>query len=264
MVCEHESPGALFPRPWRTGFCGRTENTSFNDGRGPEMTKKLLVLLLLWGGVQLSAQTIIQQFAALSSGAGEVSDLDLVTPSARGSVLIAMPGQLSPGVTVLTVTDNAPGGGNSYKQVPHASSSCPNGPLEIWYCENCNPGVTELQFHLSGHVSASINSFLEVSNLASSGVLDGDGAQVSNGTSTGAGSELGPSLTTTAKDLIVARYFSTAPHPTAVTPAAWTYKPSYVYVLKGPPGTYQPTLTGGKSGSSFCMSMAAFKIAASH
>lgn len=224
------------------------------------MKGRFLILLLLWGGVELSAQTIVQQFAAISKGSGMKSDLD-IEPTAKGSTLIGMPGQLSPGVKVLSVTDNAPDGGNTYKQVSGASSSCPEGHLDIWYCENCNPGVTELQFHLSGRVKASINSFLEVSNLASSSVLDGSGAQVSNGTATSAGLEVGPMIKTTATDFIVARFFSASPYPTGVAPEAWTFKPSYVYLLNGPPGTYQPTLTGGVGGATFCMSVAAFKAA---
>jgi hypothetical protein len=230
--------------------------------KGHDMKERFLILLLLWGGVELSAQTILQQFAAISKGSGLKSDMD-VEPTAKGSTLIGMPGQLSPGVKVLSVTDNAPDGGNTYKQVSGARSSCPQGPLDIWYCENCNPGVTELQFHLSGHVKASINSFLEVSNLASSSILDGSGAQVSDGSATSAGLEVGPRIRTTATDFIVARFFSASPYPTGVTPAAWTFKPSYVYVLNGPPGTYQPTLTGGKDRGSFCMSVAAFKTAPS-
>src|ERR1700682_6277863 len=121
----------------------------------------LILLLLLWGGLQLSAQTIVQQFVAISTG-GEVSDMDLSQPTDKGSVLIAMPVLLSPGVKVLSVTDNAPDGGNTYKQVSGASSSCAKKSLDIWYCENCNPGVTELKFHLSDRVKASINAFLEV------------------------------------------------------------------------------------------------------
>jgi hypothetical protein len=226
------------------------------------MGKKLLVALLLLGGLDLSAQTVVQQFAAVSAGAGTVSDMDLVSPTLKGSVLIAMPVLLSPGVKVLSVTDNAPEGGNTYKEVPGASSSCPNGPLDIWYCENCHPGVTELKFHLSGHVKSSINSFLEVSNLALSSVLDGEGAQVSNGTATSAGLLVGPKIATTATDFVIARYSANPPIPTGVTPAPWVYKTSYAYVLDGPQGTYQPTLTGGKAGGNFCMSMAAFKTAA--
>jgi hypothetical protein len=232
------------------------------------MKVRILILLFFWGSVDLSAQTIVQQFAAISqthgdSGSGSVSDMDL-EPSGKGNLLIAMPGLiLAPGVKVLSVTDNAPDGGNTYRQVPDAISSCgDNGPLDIWYCENCKPGVTELKFHFSGRARASINSFLEVSNMASSSVLDGNGAHVSNGTATSAGLEVGPSVKTTATDFIIARYFSSAdPNPTGVTPAAWTHKPSYAFVLNGPPGTYQPTLTGGKAASSFCMSVAAFKIA---
>jgi len=227
------------------------------------MKGKLLVLLLLWGGVELSAQTILQQFAAISAGSTVGSDLDLNEPTRKGSVLIAMPGIFVPGVKVLSVTDNAPDGGNTYKQVPGATSSCPEGLADIWYCENCNPGVTELKFHLSGAARMSINSFLEVSDMALSSVLDGSGAQVSKGTATSAGLEVGPSIQTTATDFIVARYSSTVPFPTGVTPAAWTHKPSYVYVLDGPPGTYQPTLTGAKAAGNFCVSMAAFKTAAS-
>jgi hypothetical protein len=225
------------------------------------MRGKFLILLLLWGSVRLSAQTIVQQFAAISKGSGVTSDMDLEA-TAPGSTLIAMPGQLAPGVKVLSVTDNAPGGGNTYKQVPGASSTCPEGPLDIWYCESCNPGVTELKFHLSGQVRASINSFVEVTNLAPSSLLDGTGVQLSNATATSDGLEVGPSITTRATDFIVARFFSATPYPTGVTPATWTFKPSYVYVLNAPAGTYQPTLTGAKAGESFCMSMAAFKIAA--
>jgi len=225
--------------------------------------KKKLLILLLWGGVELSAQTIVQQFAAISAGAGTVSDMDLNQPTGKGSVLIAMPVLLSPGVKVLSVTDNAPDGGNTYKQVSGAISSCANKFLDIWYCESCNPGVTELKFHLSDHVKGSINAFLEVSNMVLSSVVDGSGAHVSDGTATGGGLEVGPSITTTAKDFIIARYFPTAPLPTGVTPAAWTYTTSYVYLLNAPSGTYQPTLTGASAGGSFCMGMAAFKTAAS-
>jgi hypothetical protein len=228
------------------------------------MKEKILIVLLLWGSVDLSAQTIIQQFAALSAGSGTTSDMD-IDPTGKGDVLIAMPLLLTPGVKVVSVTDNAPDGGNTYKQVPGALSSCgDSGPLDIWYCEKCNPGVTELKFHLSGHVRASINSFLEVSGMASTSLLDGNGAQVSNGTATSAGSEVGPAIKTTATDLIVAGYFSGASPSSGITPATWTYKPSYAYVADGPPGTYQPTLTGGKAGSSFCMSVAAFKTAGAH
>jgi len=226
------------------------------------MKGKLLIALLLWGGVELSAQTIVQQFTAVSSGAGTVSDMDLPEPTGKGSVLIAMPVLIMPGVKVLSVTDNAPDGGNTYKQVPGTVTSCAKQSLDIWYCENCNPGVTELKFHLSDHVKASLNAFLEVSNLALSSVVDGNGASVKDGTATSAGLEVGPRMTTTAKDFIIARYFATPPIPSGVTPAAWTRTPSYVYALDAAAGTYQPTLTGAKTGDNFCMGMAAFKIAA--
>jgi hypothetical protein len=224
----------------------------------------LLVLpLLLWAGVEAPAQTVLQQFAAVSAGAGTVSDMDLPQPTVKGSVLIAMPMLLTPDVQVVSITDNAPAGGNTYKQVKGSTSSCAKQSLDIWYCENCNPDVTELKFHLSGHVRASINNFMEVSGLALSSVLDGIGAKVSDGTLTSEGSGAGPTLTTAAEDFVIAPYFSTPPLPTGVTPAAWTHHPSYVYVLKARPGTYQPTLTGGKPGKNFCMSMAAFKTAPS-
>jgi len=226
------------------------------------MKKKLLMLLLLWGGVELSAQTIVQQFTAISQG-NDISDMDLQEPTIEGSVLIAMPAPLTPGVKVLSVTDNAPDGGNTYKQVPGGISSCAKKSVDIWYCESCKSGVTELRFHLSDRSRGSINAFLEVSNMALSSILDGTGAQVSDGTATSAGMEAGPSMTTTAKDFIIARYFPTDPLPTGVAPALWTYTTSYVYALNAPPGTYQPTLTGGKAAGSFCMSMAAFKTAPS-
>ncbi|MGB3579353.1 MAG: hypothetical protein WBA08_24650, partial [Candidatus Sulfotelmatobacter sp.] len=79
------------------------------------MGRKLLVFMLFCGGVELSAQTVVQQFVAVSAGAGTVSDMDLPKPSGKGSVLIAMPVLLSPGVKVLSVSDNAPDGGNTYK-----------------------------------------------------------------------------------------------------------------------------------------------------
>lgn len=224
------------------------------------MKGKLLILLLLCAAPELIAQTVIQQFAAISKGSGMKSDMD-IEPTSKGSTIIAMPFELSPNVKVESVTDNAPDGPNTYKQVPGAISSCSEGHIDIWYCEKCNPGVTELQFHLSGHVKASINSFLEVSDLAASSTLDGTGAQISNGKATGTGQLAGPSIKTTATDFIVARFFSGTPYPTGVTPEAWTFKPSYAYVPKASPGTYQPTLTGGGAGGGYCMSMAAFKIA---
>ena len=190
----------------------------------------------------------------------QVSDMDLNQPTGPGSVLIAMPEMLSPGIKVLSVTDNAPDGGNTYKQVKDATSSCENRQVEIWYCENCKAGVTELKFHLSGHVRGSINGFFEVSGLALSSVLDGSGAQVSDGTSTSEGTEIGPKITTTATDFMIARYSSSA-RPTAVSPADWTYKPAYAFGNHLPPGSYQPTLTVGSAGGNFCMSMAAFKTA---
>lgn len=224
------------------------------------MKSTLLVLMALCA-IQLSGQTIVQQFSAVSRGTGVVSDMDLA-PTAKGSVLIAMPLELSPGVKVLSVTDNAPDGGNTYKQVPGASSSCGKRVLDIWYCERCNPGVTELKFHLSDHVDASINAFIEVAGLTSPAIIDGSGVHLTDGTATGEGLETGPSITTTAKDFIVARYFSSAPMPTAVTPEPWSFNPSFVYVSSGASGSYRPTLTGAKAASQFCMSMAAFTAAA--
>ncbi len=226
------------------------------------MRKNLLILLFLWGGADVSAQTIVQQLTALSQGA-HVSPLELKQPTGKGNVLIAMAAVTSPGIRVLKITDDAPDGGNVYQQVAGASSSCANKFIDIWYCENCKPGVTELKFHLSDAATVSVNAFLEVSDMALSAVLDGSGAHVSDGTATSEGLEVGASIATTAKDFIIARYFPAPPLPTGVTPAEWTYTPSYVYLLNAPPGTYQPTLTGGKAGGGFCMSMAAFKTAAS-
>jgi len=226
-----------------------------------DMKKKLLTVFLLFGAVRLPAQTVEQQFFAISSRPNPTSDMDLPKPSLQGSVLVAMPGPTSAGIKVLSVTDNAPAGGNTYKQVPGALSTCgTTDALDIWYCENCNGGVTELKFHLSASVMFSINTFLELSGMRLSNVLDGDGVHVSDGTRTDAGLEVGPSIKTTAKDFIVARYHSTNPIPTAVTPSPWTYKTTYIYATNRPPGTHQPTLTGGKGGN-YCMSMAAFKVA---
>jgi len=226
------------------------------------MKKKILILLFLLGGVELPAQTIVQELFSVG-GPSHVSDMDVPAPTSEGSILIAMPGPLSPGVRVLSITDNAPGGGNTYKQVPGAASSCAGkASLDIWYCENCKSGVTELKYHFSGHVP-SINTFLEISKLALSSIVDGSGVHVSDGTGTSAGLEVGPSITTTATDFVVARYFSTDPTPTGVTPAPWKYKSTYVYALDRPSGTQQPTLTGGSDAGSFCISMAAFKTAAS-
>ena len=227
------------------------------------MKVRLLLWLILWGTTALSAQTVVQQFSAVSSGAGTVSDMDLPKPTGKGHVLVAMPVLLSPDVKVVAVTDNAPGGGNTYQEVPASAASCKQRSLDIWYCEKCNPGVTELKFHLSGHVTASINSFLEVSGLALPSVLDGSGVTLSDGIATSDGVESGPSITTTTPDFLIARYFSDPPMPNSVTPASWTHTKSYVYVLNGASGTYQPTLAGAHPASGFCMSIAAFKVAES-
>jgi len=226
------------------------------------MKKDLLILLLLWGGVAVSAQTIVQQVTSLSQAA-RVSPMELKEPTGKGNVLIATSAILTPGIRVLKVTDDAPDGGNVYQQVAGAASSCAKKSVDIWYCENCKAGVTELKFYLSDAATVSVNAFLEVSDMALSSVLDGSGAHVSDGTVSSEGLEVGASITTTAQDFIIARYFPTPPLPTGVTPAAWTYTPSYVYLLNAPAGTHQPTLTGAKAAGSFCMSMAAFKTAAS-
>ena len=71
------------------------------------MKRTLFVFFLLFlRGVEAPAQTVVQQFAAISSGAGTVSDMDLPEPTAKGSALIAMPLLLTPGVKVVSVTDN--------------------------------------------------------------------------------------------------------------------------------------------------------------
>ena len=225
------------------------------------MKGKLLIFLLLWGGVDVSAQTILQQFVSVGS-AGDVIDMDLPVPSKKGSVLIAMPGVITPGMKVVSITDNAPAGGNTYKQVPGAASSYGGRSLDIWYCENCNPDVTELKFHVSAFARGSINTFLEVSGLALSSVIDGTGVNLSDGTGTNDGLKVGPSITTTAPDFIIARFLSTGTNPGGVTPASWKYKTTHVFIEKALPGTYQPTLTGGSPGGNFCMSMAAFKAGA--
>jgi hypothetical protein len=222
------------------------------------MKKTVLMLLLLWAA-KLPAQTILQQFAAVSSGAGVVSDMDLPQTSSEGSVIIVMPSQLTPGIKVESVTDDAPGGSNIYKRADGANSSCSAKPIEIWYCEKCKAGVNELKFHLSEHTQASINVFLEVSNLALPAVLDGT-AHVSDGVANAKGVEPGPRIVTSGTDFVIARFVGQT-RPTGVTPETWTYKTSYVYGLNMPAGTHQPTLTGGKAGDNFCMSMAAFKTA---
>jgi hypothetical protein len=222
--------------------------------------KKLLVLLFLLGGFQLQAQTIVQEIFNVG-GASHVSDMDVPKPTRPGSTLIAMPGPMSPGVKVMSITDNAPAGSNVYLQVPGAASSCGREALDIWYCEKCNPGVTELKYHFSGHVM-SVNTFLEVSDLALISPVDGTGVHVTDGTGTSDGVEAGPAIKTTATDFLIARYYSAAP-PAAVTPAPWTLKSTYVYASNAPTGTHQPTLTGGGEAGSFCMSLAAFKTTAS-
>jgi hypothetical protein len=227
--------------------------------------KFMIALLLLCAGIQLSAQTILQQFTALSAGAGQTSDMDLIQATVAGSTLIAMPELLSPGVKVVSISDNAPDGGNVYKQIKNASSSCSNRSVDIWYCENCKPGVTELKFHLSDHVRGSINTFLEVSGLALSSTLDSDGAHINDAPVANDGREVGPKLVTTGTDFVIARRSST-PFPStisAVTPSEWVYKPTYVYGLNLPAGAHQPTIIGAKSGT-FCLSMAAFKVAERH
>src|SRR5271155_117379 len=111
------------------------------------MKMRLLTLFLLCAALQLPAQTIVQQFFAIGSMPSPTADMDLPTPTTQGNVLIAMPGPTSNGVKVLSVTDNAPAGSNTYKQVPGAASSCgKTKTIDIWYCENCSGGVTELKF----------------------------------------------------------------------------------------------------------------------
>jgi hypothetical protein len=222
------------------------------------MIKKLMTLSLLLGASYSSSygQTLRQEFVSIGAPA-DVIDMDLPKPSAQGSVLIAMPGPLTPGIKVTSVTDNK---GDTFKEVRGATSTAEGKSLQIFYCENCHPDVVELKFHMSAFAKlGSINTFLEVSGLALSSVLDGSGVQVSDGKATSDGLELGPSVTTTAKDFVIARYASASPLPKGVTPEAWTYKTTHIYLQKAPTGTYQPKLTGAAAGSNFAMSMAAFK-----
>ena len=224
------------------------------------MKRALLLFAVLWASLS-PAQTVLQHFIAVSKGGIDVSDMDIGTTS-EGSVIIAMPLQLSPGVKVLSVTDNAPTGSNIYKQIPASTASCDKLDMEIWYCEKCAAGVTELKFHLSGPPRASLNALVEVSGLALPAVLDGQGTHLEDGTRTSKGEEVGPVIKTTMADFIIARYHSDFPIPKAVTPDPWQYRTSYVYIPNAPAGSYQPTLSGGegKSGK-YCMSAAAFKVA---
>ena len=216
--------------------------------------------LLLFAHTVLSAQTILQQFAAVSAGAGEVADMDLPQPTTKGSLILAMPESLTPDIKVVQVTDNAEDGGNTYKQVPSSTSLCLGRYVEIWYCENCKGGVTELKFHLSGHEQGGIHAFMEITDIASPS-LEGNGVQLSDATADKNGREVGPSIKISGHDFVIARY-SSKPRPTAVTPNLWTYKPTYVYGLSLPAGTYQPVLSGeNTAGANFCMSVAAFRVA---
>jgi hypothetical protein len=219
--------------------------------------KKYLMLLLLLPAFKLTAQTVVQQMVSVGS-AGQVVDLDLPKPTQKGNLLIAMPGPLSAGIKVVSVTDNQ---GDTFKQIPGAVASADGKTLEIWYAENCREDVHELKFHMSEFARGSINAVLELSGLATYGALDGEGVHLSDGTGTPDGLQLGPSLKTSATDFIIARFVSNTPYPSGVTPSGWTYKTSYVYFPHGAPGDYQPTLTGGK-GSAYSMSMAAFKVSA--
>src|SRR5271163_1680871 len=229
------------------------------------MKMRLLTLFLLCAALQAPAQTIVQQFFAIGSMPAPTADMDLPKPTIQGNFLLAMPGPTSNGVKVLSVTDNAPAGSNTYKQVPGAAAACgKTQTLDIWYCENCNGDVTELKFHLSGNARASINVFLELADMPQSSILDGSGANVSDGTRSSAGLEVGPTLKTTGTDFVVARYTTANPLPTGVTPSPWMYKTTHVYQLNAPAGKYQPTLTGAGTAGTFCMSMAAFKTAPPH
>ena len=232
-----------------------------------DMNIRLLTLVFALGALAAAAgaQTIVQQHFAISNRPEPTSDMDLTTPTKTGSMLIAMPAPRAPGVKVESVTDNAPGGSNTYKQVPEAASSCgKTQSLDIWYCENCKGGVTELKFHLASGARLSVNSFLELANMQKTSALDGTGAHVNDGTRTAEGVEVGPSITTTATDFVIAKYYSSNPIPTAVTPTWWTYKTTYVYATDLPPGTHQPKLTGPGTGGEYCMSMAAFQTAPHH
>lgn len=223
------------------------------------MKRALLLCALLWAS-QSPAQTVLQHFIAVSKGGIEVSDMDIGTTS-EGSVIIAMPLQLTPGVKVLSVTDNAPTGSNTYKRIAAATASCGNQAMEMWYCEKCSPGVTELKFHLSGIPRASLNALVEVSGLQLPAALDGEGTHLDDGTRTNKGEEAGPVIKTNAPDFIIARYNSDFPIPKVVADP-WQYRTSYVYIPNAPAGTYQPMLSGGEGkGGKFCMSAAAFKAA---
>lgn len=222
--------------------------------------KHTLIVLVIFCASAMPAQTVVQQFVIVSRGARTVSDMDLEA-TAEGSTLISMPFEVTPGIKVLSVTDNAPAGSNTYKQVPGSVASCSGASLDIWYCEKCSAGVTELKFHLSGHTQMSVNTFIEVSGLETSSPLDGEGAHVTDGTRGKDGVEAGPKIKTSANDFIVARYSSDVPTPEA-TPAPWILKPGYAYLLNGSAGDYQPTLSGKGTDGKYCMSVAAFKTAA--
>ncbi len=222
--------------------------------------RRLFALLVIWTAVYAPAQTVVQKFVALSRGSGTTSDLDLAQPTAQGSLLIAMPLLLTPDVKIVSVTDNAPNGGNTYKQVTGASSSCQKQALDIWYCENCAGGAIELKFHHSAPVRASMNAFIEVSGAALSSVLDGMGVHINDGSATNDGSLVGPKISTTSKDFIVARYFATPSLPVGVTPSNWIQTPAFAYGVDLPADTYQPKLTGAPASANFCMSVAAFKV----
>jgi hypothetical protein len=223
----------------------------------PMMKKNLLLLsLLLPASVASSAQTVLQQFTSLSQGSVHRSFIELKQPTRKGSVLIAIPMFVAPNIRVLKVSDDGPEGGSVYHKIEAAAASCANKFVDIWYCENCKAGVTEIKMELSD-TAQGLNSFLEVADLAPSAAIDGPGAHVSDGTATIAGQAPGASITTSAQDFVLAAYF---PPAAGITPASWAFTRSFAYLQSAPPGTYQPTLTGAKPGN-YCMAMAAFKAA---
>lgn len=80
---------------------------------------------------------------SLVQSAGGKTGLPALTPTGSGN-LVVVAVQLKDSDAVVSITDDAPGGSNTYVAIPaaHAIDSNAASGVEIWYATNSRPGAT--------------------------------------------------------------------------------------------------------------------------
>lgn len=214
------------------------------------------------------ALSLVQHKVAQTT-ASQLTVAVTVTSTAVGALLVVCTGNNGTR-TVVSVTDNATGGSNTYVQASGAAGTTGVDQTDVWYCLSAaHAGATTVTVTFSG-VAGTFNKeawVFEVSGFTSA-AFD-LAANVTNGTGV-ASTDTGASVTTTSTTGflvgVITTSFTIAANPkagneftsggdiSATSDAACS-------LISSTATAHQPVWTDGTATASFCSSTAAFKEA---